>query len=144
MTSRFFAFTTVFVLVNNSVDSQSRATVNGIGQSISALFRAIGPTIGGNIFAFTLTKNLPWPFNFTFVFLLVGISLICSSLISRQLSPSINYQKTRALLPTDEDQSQRTTSPRVLLDPCSSSPQHQEKKNHQVGLEATETELTRR
>jgi hypothetical protein len=45
------AFTCVMVLVNNSVDSDELGAVNGMGQALAALARAVGPALGGALWS---------------------------------------------------------------------------------------------
>ena len=35
------------IMINNSVESEHLGKVNGLGQSVAALARAVGPAIGG-------------------------------------------------------------------------------------------------
>ena len=41
------------VMVNNSSLPETKGTVNGIGQSLVAIFRSIGPTVGSLGFAWS-------------------------------------------------------------------------------------------
>ncbi len=54
-----FSFASVMVLVANSTRRAQLGVVNGIGQSGVALVRAIGPVIGGSIFAASLLWDSP-------------------------------------------------------------------------------------
>jgi MFS family permease len=45
------AFTSVMVLVNSSVGPDQLGEVNGLGQSLAALARALGPALGGSLWS---------------------------------------------------------------------------------------------
>ena len=55
----FFSFcrsaciVTVIVLVNNSTLKTTRGTVNGLGQTLVAVFRSFGPAVGALLFAWS-------------------------------------------------------------------------------------------
>ena len=41
------------MLVNNSTLNETRGTVNAIGQTLVALVRSVGPSVGGLLFAWS-------------------------------------------------------------------------------------------
>ncbi|KAJ1550206.1 hypothetical protein HK096_008172, partial [Nowakowskiella sp. JEL0078] len=49
------AFTSLFIVINNSVSPKFLGTVNGYGQTAATLARTVGPAIGGILFAFSLS-----------------------------------------------------------------------------------------
>jgi hypothetical protein len=55
------AFTTVILMVNNSVPKESLGTLNGISQSSVAFTRAIGPSIATPLFALSISGLLWFP-----------------------------------------------------------------------------------
>jgi len=62
------AFSSVFPLVANTAPASKTGSVNGLAQTGSSLARAIGPTLGGVLFAWSNSNGLPFPLNFHFVF----------------------------------------------------------------------------
>ena len=42
--------TCTMVMINNSTLPGTRGTINGVSQSMVAILRAIGPTVGANLF----------------------------------------------------------------------------------------------
>jgi MFS family permease len=87
--ANFQIFNCQYLLINNSVSQTARGKLNGIAMSISSFFKAIGPFVGGSLFAFTSTHNWVYPFNFSFVFNVVGLLFVGQFLIARSLAPSI-------------------------------------------------------
>jgi hypothetical protein len=77
--SRVSAFTCVFVLVANSALPADRSTVNGLGQALASLVRAVGPPVGTALFAWSVSPantaaGWPWDFHFTW-YLMALLSL---------------------------------------------------------------------
>ena len=50
---RLTCLVSMSVMVNNSSLSETKGTVNGIGQSLVAIFRSVGPTVGSLGFAWS-------------------------------------------------------------------------------------------
>jgi MFS family permease len=74
----FFAFTSVFVLINNAAPRARRGAVNGLAQSTVALTRMAGPTLGGSVFAWSSSRtgaeDAAWPFNYHLAWVLLGLT----------------------------------------------------------------------
>jgi len=87
------AFSSVMNLISNSVDSTNMGAVNGLGQSLVAATRAIGPVTGASLLAWSLSNNMGFPFNFYFVFLVLGFGLAMCFLITIKLDKSLNIPK---------------------------------------------------
>ena len=68
------AFTSVFIMINNSVAAQQRGGVQGLAMAGAAFMRASGPLIGSVSFAWSLTNGIDAPgLDVSFVFLLCGV-----------------------------------------------------------------------
>ncbi|KAK9686906.1 hypothetical protein K7432_014981 [Basidiobolus ranarum] len=64
-----FSFTNCNILVANSAPSkQVLGSLNGITQVGLSLVRAIGPTLGGSLWSWSLSHNYSFPFNFHLIF----------------------------------------------------------------------------
>mmetsp|Transcript_1060 Transcript_1060/g.2592 ORF Transcript_1060/g.2592 Transcript_1060/m.2592 type:complete len:411 (+) Transcript_1060:1078-2310(+) len=85
----FQIFNAQNLLINNSVIQTSRGKLNGVAMSISSFCKAIGPLIGGVLFAFTSTHDWAYPFNFSFVFNILGLMFAIQLLVTRRLPSSI-------------------------------------------------------
>eukprot|EP01112_Ceratiomyxa_fruticulosa_P016045 TRINITY_DN4813_c0_g2_i1.p1 TRINITY_DN4813_c0_g2~~TRINITY_DN4813_c0_g2_i1.p1 ORF type:complete len:566 (-),score=80.97 TRINITY_DN4813_c0_g2_i1:33-1730(-) len=83
------AYTSLYVLINNSVDPRKRGSVNGIAESIASVAKGCAPIIGGLVFSWSLTNGMPFPFNYFFVFLMAstisGIGWILSLRLSKRI-----------------------------------------------------------
>ena len=91
--SRIFSFTTVNVLINNSTYADYRGKVNGLGQVFAAFARFIGPALGSNIFAWSISEERPFPFHYGFAYYLLGIMMIFIAFYIYLLPESINRPK---------------------------------------------------
>ncbi|CAO3567743.1 unnamed protein product [Mortierella alpina] len=73
-----FSYTSVMVMITNSSPAHLLGTVNGIGQTSASFMRAFGPALGGILWAWSLSNKLSFPFNYFFVFFLMGtIAILC-------------------------------------------------------------------
>ncbi|KAJ2995153.1 hypothetical protein HDV02_001038 [Globomyces sp. JEL0801] len=59
--------------INNSAAEGQLGIVNGMAQGAASFARAIGPALGGTVWAWSIQNNLPFPFNHVFIFTFVGI-----------------------------------------------------------------------
>ena len=53
LNNRISSLVTLVVIVNNSAVTETRGTVNGLGQSLLAIFRAFTPALGSIAFAWS-------------------------------------------------------------------------------------------
>jgi hypothetical protein len=90
---RISGFTCLMVMINNSAVIKVRGSVNGISQSLVALSRALGPTVGSLLFAWSENNGLPWPLNYHLVFMLCFIASIGLVLFSFVLPKSIEKKR---------------------------------------------------
>lgn len=70
------SFTSLFLMINQSVSTANRASVNGLAMTIGSFAKAVGPMLGSVLFAWSINNNLMAPLNYMFVFvfcMLVGI-----------------------------------------------------------------------
>ena len=97
------------VMVNNSAFKETRGTVNGIGQATVATARAIGPTVGSLLFAWSESNSkymyyncvilhftcleLTWPLNYHLTFIFCSINSIGLLLISFLLPKTIEKKR---------------------------------------------------
>ena len=91
-------FTPIMLLINNSVAPSLLGFTNGCAQSGVALARALAPTFGGSILAFSLESHLSFPFNHFFVFLLLGSLLFVCGIAAQFLTPAVNFRKSETPL----------------------------------------------
>merc|ERR1712050_125775 len=62
-------FTCIFTILNNSVQADARGRMQGVAMTVGSLARAVGPVVGAEVFAWSLTNELTAPFDVHFVFL---------------------------------------------------------------------------
>jgi hypothetical protein len=62
-------FTCIFTILNNSVPAEARGRMQGVAMTVGSLARAIGPTVGAELFAWSLTNGSGFPIDQHFVFL---------------------------------------------------------------------------
>jgi MFS family permease len=103
-----FAFTATFGLINNSTLAKNRGTANGLSQSMVAIGRIVGPIFGGNTFAWSASGGHSWPFDFHFVFHLIGITMWFTAGLAFILPKSID-RKLETVLAEEQQQQQETS-----------------------------------
>lgn len=84
------SFTSTFGFVNNSVLSRHRGSANGLSQTMVAIGRIIGPILGGNLFAWSASTKRSWPFDYHFVFHVVGLIFLSTAALAFLLPRSID------------------------------------------------------
>ena len=83
-----FAFSAVMIQVNHSVHDEYLGAVNGLGQSLAALARAIGPAMGGAFWSLS-TKH-----HFVYLnFILIAVIFSVCLYMDKSLPPSLDYKK---------------------------------------------------
>eukprot|EP00730_Choanoeca_flexa_P001821 TRINITY_DN10796_c0_g1_i2.p1 TRINITY_DN10796_c0_g1~~TRINITY_DN10796_c0_g1_i2.p1 ORF type:complete len:482 (+),score=80.25 TRINITY_DN10796_c0_g1_i2:89-1534(+) len=83
------AFTSTFVLINNSVHRRDRGLQNGIGQTYASLARTLGPLAGGVLFAWSET-NHSWPFDYHFAWYVTAMGAVACYALCRQLPKKVD------------------------------------------------------
>ena len=63
-------------LLANNASAKNVGAVNGLLTSCMALVRAVGPAIGGTVLSWSQGNGLPWPFDYHFVFNVMGVLLL--------------------------------------------------------------------
>lgn len=86
------AMTSVFVMINNSCRRRDRGAGNGIGQTCASLGRCFGPALAGSVYAWSQRAQQPWPFDYHFVFYMLGAFSTCVIFLSRKLPTKINHK----------------------------------------------------
>jgi MFS family permease len=82
------SFTAVMIQVNHSVEEEYLGRANGLGQSLAAAARAIGPALGG------LLWSLSTRFHFVFLnFIMIIFIFFLCGYMNRLLPPSIDFKK---------------------------------------------------
>ena len=86
-------FTSCFILISNSVeDPQYLGTINGLTQTLNMFFRALSPTAGGSIFAWSTSQRGRF-INANLWFYCVGFLYVVMFLLSCFLSPRVEERK---------------------------------------------------
>lgn len=86
-----FAFTAVMILINHSVTEEHLGAVNGLGQSLGSLARAVGPALGGALWSIGTSHQMVF-LNFLFTSALMMSCL----LLSNRLPSSLDHQRPRS------------------------------------------------
>ena len=90
------AFTAVFIMVSNSITSESRGALNGTGQTLGSLGRMLGPVFAGITFSWSLENGLPFPVDYHFLFILLGMIVFAIFLVSLLVPTSIDQRSPEA------------------------------------------------
>jgi MFS family permease len=93
ITARIAFFTSVMIMIGNSTVPESRGTVNGIGQSLVAVGRSVGPILASSVFAWSASNDLNWPVNYHMMFDIIAIICIGIVIVSLFLPKSIEKKR---------------------------------------------------
>eukprot|EP01114_Cavostelium_apophysatum_P002428 TRINITY_DN1216_c0_g1_i1.p1 TRINITY_DN1216_c0_g1~~TRINITY_DN1216_c0_g1_i1.p1 ORF type:complete len:531 (+),score=102.18 TRINITY_DN1216_c0_g1_i1:165-1757(+) len=87
-------FSSIMQLITNSAHYADMGAVNGLGQSMVALFRAFAPAFGASMLAWSFENGLSFPLNFFFTywvtFLMALIPLFMSFYLPKTLNLPMN------------------------------------------------------
>jgi len=81
-------FTAIIITINHSVMDESLGKVNGVGQSMASLARAIGPALGGVLWSLSVHVNCSY-----INFVCVAVLLVICQFINYQLPISLDVKK---------------------------------------------------
>jgi len=82
-------YTSIFLIINDSVAPELRGRVHGLSMSLSSLCKAGGPTLGAVLFAWSLSSGAGPPFDVAFSFLLTALAMLFVALAAcRHLAPA--------------------------------------------------------
>jgi hypothetical protein len=80
-------------LIVNSVDYEHMGAVNGLGQSLVAFLRAIGPYFGAMVLAWSFENGLPFPLNRYFIFCIMSLLCVINFVMTIGLPEELNRPK---------------------------------------------------
>lgn len=85
-----FAFTSTFQLIRYCTTPENLGAANGIGQSMVALARTIGPAAGGVLLAWSLEGGRTFPLDQNFAFIVSALTYLLPFALSFALGPEFN------------------------------------------------------
>ncbi|CAM9718217.1 unnamed protein product, partial [Laminaria digitata] len=62
--------------INNAVDPSQRGTINGLSMTLGSLATAAGPIVCSTVFAWSIDRRRPFPFDYHFVFYLFAVGMV--------------------------------------------------------------------
>ncbi|XP_065827373.1 uncharacterized protein [Oscarella lobularis] len=99
MLTRFcnsIAFVMLAIFINNSVPKYQAGAINGLAMALTALSRAMAPSFGGSMFAWSISwgaNHIGFPFDYHLVFYFFSIVYLTALLPSVNLPNSVQKQK---------------------------------------------------
>ena len=84
-------FTAQFIFINNSADATSRASAQGISMALSSLGKASGPFIIGALFAWSISEEREYPFNYPLSHYTLAMCVIVALVLTAMLPRSLNH-----------------------------------------------------
>jgi hypothetical protein len=81
------SFTTIAILNNNSISSEWRGRVGGLTMMVASVFKALGPSIGAVIFAWSLTNGYTFPLDFHFAFVAMALGAFAAAFWAARVLP---------------------------------------------------------
>lgn len=89
----FNIYTSLFVLTNNSVCQSDRGKVNGFQQACGYIVKGVTPLFVGYTFSFTSQHGPFFPFDYHFIFMLLGVGMLVEAVMARGLDKELEVQK---------------------------------------------------
>lgn len=89
----FLAFSSIGLLLNDTVPRGKRASLNGFAMCIGSFAKSLGPWMGSILFAWSINNNLSFPFDCHLVFISIASLSILSAFIPLTVKPSIAGSK---------------------------------------------------
>jgi len=78
----FMNFSSLQRFTNDAIAADKRGKINGFQVTFSSLLQTAGPILGGWVLAWSMSNDMPYPFNYHFVFLLmVGITIFTLTVV---------------------------------------------------------------
>lgn len=87
-------FTTINMLLNYVCAAENLGVVNGVAQSCASFFRAVGPSVGGSLFALTVSGGMPFPLNWQFIFVLTSVLMTGTGVYSFRFDDSVERPRS--------------------------------------------------
>ncbi|KAJ6254111.1 protein zinc induced facilitator-like 1 [Anaeramoeba flamelloides] len=85
-----FCLTSTFILVNKAGPTEMNSRINGLAQVTVAILRALGPSIGGSLFSWSVTTKRKFPFGHHFSYLILSLLPLCAILITYTIPKRFN------------------------------------------------------
>jgi MFS family permease len=110
-TSDALVYTSVNIMINLSA-GRNVGVVNGINYSVGGLTSAMGPTLGGNLYAWSVDHIRVFPLNYYFVFELMFLVAVVTVILlwmgkkyfgSLQLGDDVKKEETLPITITEEE-----------------------------------------
>eukprot|EP01135_Chromosphaera_perkinsii_P006547 Nk52_evm19s539 gene=Nk52_evmTU19s539 len=108
------AFSALILLVTNAVPETHMGKAHGLGQSLAAFGRTIGPVLSGSLLSVFYYKLNSWPLHEWYLWIFLSIFCLISALVSLMFEPSLEETYR------DREMS-RQNSRMSLLGSCSSA-----------------------
>ncbi|XP_067670679.1 uncharacterized protein [Haliotis asinina] len=87
------------LMINNSANPQNAGTVNGIAMTFTAIARTLAPTVGGSVYAWSISYGAEYlgpPFDHNLAFLIFGLVFAISLIQCLLLPESLNKQTKKS------------------------------------------------
>lgn len=83
-------FTATNILIPESTPNKaSLGKINGVTNSLGSLMRGVGPYLCGAVYSWSLSNNLPFPFDYHFTFFLIAAMSLATLLVAKQITPAM-------------------------------------------------------
>ncbi|KAJ6253215.1 protein zinc induced facilitator-like 1 [Anaeramoeba flamelloides] len=85
-----FGMTSTFILVNKAGPMEMNSRINGLAQVTVAILRALGPSIGGSLFSWSVTTKRKFPFGHHFSYFILALLPLCALLVTYTIPKRFN------------------------------------------------------
>eukprot|EP00051_Salpingoeca_urceolata_P011357 m.140517 g.140517 ORF g.140517 m.140517 type:complete len:598 (+) comp17087_c0_seq2:273-2066(+) len=83
-------FVSTFLFVNNCVKKTERGRIQGLAMAFTAIMRAVGPSLGGAIYSWSIAHPRPLPLDHHLAFLVLSAVVVGVYRVARKLDSSLN------------------------------------------------------
>ena len=84
------AFSSIALLLNETVNSEKRASMNGLSMSLGSLSKALGPFSGSLTIAWSINNGLSFPLDSHFVYIIISLIAVVSSCLPLRSADDAN------------------------------------------------------
>ena len=83
-------FTSLNLLLSNSVPGHLRGAINGLSMAMSMLVRVWGPIVGGIVYSWSIGHDYAWPLNHHLAFIMFAIAFAATLPLLRTVPALLN------------------------------------------------------
>lgn len=114
----FACFVSMYVIINNSAPADQVGRINGFAQSVASGGRALGPWLGGTLFAWSNGPGHRFPFDYHFVYVFISFLALFATAVAFTLPNSLDkpYDADRPEGPRKANTSEEESASLMMME----------------------------